>query len=105
MLAHVEKAAQLAVREAEQTLMPKIREAVADDGKLDREELYRIKQHVITQVKVYIGHEARKKLLVQNTGSKNPIIDGAIEAAVHKLKNEKRNNLLDDLFVPVAEEK
>lgn len=104
LLEHVEKAAQLAVREAEQTLMPKIREAIADDGKLDREDLYRIKQHVLTQVKVYIGPKARRQLLVENTGSKSPVIDAAIEAAVHKLKTEKSNSL-DDLFVPAAVEK
>lgn len=87
LLDHVEKAANLAVRELDQTILPKIRESLADDGKIDPEEARRIQDLAMQRVKMIIGEAARKQLIKQNTdGGSDAIILTAVEAAVHTLK-------------------
>lgn len=90
LLAHVERAANIAVRELEQTMLPKLRETLADDGKIDAGEIARLKDHAMTRVKTIIGSKARKQLMVQNHGGSDMIVVSAIESAVHTLKAEKR---------------
>lgn len=90
LLAHIERAANIAVREMEQTLMPKLKAALSDDGKIDSMELENLKHHAIQRVKTIIGDKSRKQLTVQNaSGGSDAIVLSAIESAVHNLKEEK----------------
>lgn len=77
MLDHVEKAANMAVKELEQTLLPEIRRALADDGRIDAEEALVIRTKATESVKRILGNRHP---------ATDDVINSAIEAAVHTLR-------------------
>lgn len=77
LLDHVERAANMAVKELEQTMLPEIRRALADDGRIDSEEAFHIRNTALV---------IAKRILGDKHPATDVVINSAIEAAVHNLR-------------------
>ena len=77
LLDRVEQAANMAVKELEQTLLPEIRRALEGDGKIDVEEALNIRAK---------ARESVRRILGNKHPATDAVINSAIEAAVHNLR-------------------